>query len=126
MNTTMEIGARLVELCRQGKNLEAIDSLYADDIVSIEATGDEKMPARMEGIAAIKGKSEWWLANHTVHSGAARGPFPHGDRFIVLFDYDITANAGPMAGQRMKIEEAALYTVRDGKIAKEEFFYHMG
>jgi ketosteroid isomerase-like protein len=27
------------------------------------------------------------------------------------------------SGQRMKMEEAALYTVRDGKIAEERFFY---
>ena len=31
-----------------------------------------------------------------------------------------------MQGRRMKMEEAALYTVKDGKIVEEEFFYHMG
>jgi len=34
--------------------------------------------------------------------------------------------AGQMAGKRMTIDEAALYTVKDGKIVHEEFFYHMG
>src|SRR3954452_3048407 len=36
-SSTMEVGRRLVELCRQGKAKEAIDALYSPDIVSIEA-----------------------------------------------------------------------------------------
>jgi hypothetical protein len=31
-----------------------------------------------------------------------------------------------MAGRRTKLEEVALYTVKDGKIVREEFFYSMG
>ena len=39
---------------------------------------------------------------------------------------DVTPKEGPMKGHRMQFEEAGLYTVRDGKVAQEEFFYHMG
>ena len=35
--TTLEVGKKLVELCKQGKNQEAMDTLYAPDIVSVEA-----------------------------------------------------------------------------------------
>jgi len=94
--------------------------------VSVEAQASPAMPARQEGIDKIRGKAEWWEANHTVHSGTAEGPWPHGDKFIVRFTYDVTAKSGPMAGQRMKLDEAALYTVKDGKVVQEEFFYHMG
>ena len=83
------------------------------------------MPARMEGLPAIKGKNDWWIKNHDVHSGEANGPWPHGDRFIVHFKYDVTSKAGPMAGKRMQMEETALYTVKNGKIVQEEFFYAM-
>jgi hypothetical protein len=127
MATTFEIGQKLVGLCKEGKNLEAIETLYSPDIVSIEAgTGSPTMPARMEGLPAILGKSKWWTENHTVHSGTANGPFPHGDRFVVFFSYDITPKTGPMANKRFTMSEAALYTVKDGKISQEEFFYHMG
>lgn len=126
MNDTMTVGRKLVELCREGKNLEAVDSLYSPDIVSIEAMGDPSMPARMEGLQAIKGKNEWWMQNHEVHSAVAEGPWPNGDRFIVRFKYDVTPKAGPMSGQRMTMDETALYTAKDGKITQEEFFYHMG
>lgn len=125
MSDALEIGKKLVELCNQGKNLEAIETLYGPDIVSIEVRGDEKMPARMEGLAAIKGKNQWWLENHTIHGGQAKGPWPHGDRFIVYFNHEVTAKAGPMAGKRMTLEEAGLYTVKNGKIVQEEFFYAM-
>ncbi len=125
MDQTLSIGKKLVELCQQGKNLDAIKSLYDKAIVSIEAMSDANMPARMEGIDAVLGKAQWWADNHEVHSGTVAGPWPHGDRFIVTFNYDITAKAGPMKGKRMKMEEAALYTVRNGKIVQEEFFYAM-
>ena len=126
MSSTYEVGKKLVDLCRQGKHLDAITTLYAPNIVSVEAMSSPQMPARMEGLPAIKGKAEWWEANHEVHGGTVEGPFPHGDRVIVRFTYDVTAKSGPMAGKRMKLDEAALYTVKDGKIVHEEFFYHMG
>ena len=122
---TMEVGRKLVELCNQGKNLDAIDTLYSKDIVSIEVRGDEKMPARMQGIDAIRGKNQWWLDNHEVHGGETKGPFPHGERFIAYMKYDVTPKVGPFAGKRMQFEEAGLYTVRDGKVVQEEFFYDM-
>jgi ketosteroid isomerase-like protein len=126
MSDTMTVGKRLVELCREQKHVEAIDELYSHDIVSVEAGAGPNMPARMEGIAAIKGKGEWWVANHEVHKAEAEGPYPHGDRFIVHFKYDVTAKAGPMAGKRFVMDETALYTVKDGKVVHEEFFYSMG
>lgn len=126
MSDTMTVGKKLVELCRQGKNVEAVETLYAPNVVSIEAMSMPDMPTRMEGIAAVKGKNEWWMNNHEIHSAQTNGPWPHGDRFIVHFDYDVTSKAGPMAGKRMKMEETALYTVKNGKIVQEEFFYHMG
>jgi ketosteroid isomerase-like protein len=44
----------------------------------------------------------------------------------VVFKLDVTAKAGPMAGKSFSMEEAGLYTVKDGKVVQEEFFYSMG
>jgi ketosteroid isomerase-like protein len=126
MGDTLSVGKKLVELCKEGKHMEAMDELYSPHIVSVEAGAPPGGSAKSEGIAAIKGKGEWWAANHEVHKADVHGPFPHGDRFIVHFKYDITAKAGPMAGKRFTMDEAALYTVKDGKITHEEFFYSMG
>ena len=119
------VGEKLVALCKEGKNMEAIETLYSPEIVSIEAMEGGDMPSEMSGIGAIKGKNEWWYANHEVHSGSVEGPFPHRDRFAVKFGYEVTAKSGPMQGQRFKMEEVGLYTVKNGKIVREEFFYAM-
>lgn len=116
-----EVGAKLCEMCRDGRNLDAINQFYADDIVSVEASSMEGMPRVMEGIDAVRGKTEWWYANHDVHGGEVQGPFPNGeDEFAVHFKMDVTNKE---SGQRMDFEEVAVYTVKDGKIVKEEFFY---
>lgn len=120
---TMDIAKKMVELCRQGKNMEALSTLFADDMVSVEAGAPPGMQREAKGLAAAKAKGEWWLANHEIHSASITGPWPHDDRFIVRFEYDVTFKP---AGQRMKMDEVGLYTIRDGKIVREEFFYSMG
>lgn len=121
MTSAMDVGKRLVELCQAGKSEEAVGELYADGVVSIEGQGTEEMPARMEGLEAIKGKSEWWFANNEVHSMVATGPFcgHREDQFVVKFDMDLT----PKGGDRMKLSEVGIYTVVDGKVSQEEFLY---
>jgi len=123
--TTKEIADQLVQLCRAGKNLEAVETLLSDDVVSVEARGDETMPATMTGKATIRGKNEWWLNNHKIHDASVKGPFPNGDRFTVIYNFVVTPVTGAMAGRKMRMEEVALYEVRDGKIVREEFFYDM-
>ena len=118
--TTLEVAKQLVALCKENKNREAIDTLYADNIVSVEAGAPPNMSREMSGIAAVRGKNEWWLANHEIHSASVSGPWPHDERFIVCYKYDVTFKP---ANRRMTLDEAALYTVKDGKIVREEFFY---
>ncbi len=120
--TTLQIGKELVALCKQGKNLEAIDRLYSPDIESIEVMGMSGMEQTQKGVAKIKGKNQWWMDNHEIHGGVVEGPYPHGDRFIVRFKYDITPKH---TGKRMTMDEMGLFTVQNEKIVKEEFFYTM-
>jgi hypothetical protein len=125
-SSALEIGKKLVDLCKQNKNAEAIDTLYSPAVVSVEAGAPAGKDPKSSGIAAVKGKSEWWKNNHEVHKAEVSGPWPHGDRFIVRFTYEVTPKVGPMAGKRITMDEAGLYTVKDGKVVHEEFFYSMG
>ena len=118
-----DIGKELVALCQQGKNMEAIDKFYSPNIVSVEPVGMPGMDQSQTGVEAIKGKNQWWMENHEVHSGEVKGPFPHGDRFAVIFKYDVTPKH---TGKRMTMEEVGVFTVENGKIAREEFFCSMG
>jgi ketosteroid isomerase-like protein len=72
------------------------------------------------GKAAAAAKGEWWSGAHEIHETQVRGPFVHGDQFTVGFHMDITVKA---TGERHSMDEVALYTVKDGKIVEERFFY---
>ena len=117
MTTTQEIAEDLVALCRQGKFEESGEKYWADDVVSLEA-GEGEM-ARIVGKAGVRGKGEWWAANHEVHGAVIEGPYVNGDQFIVRFKMDLT----PKGGERITMDEVGLYTVKDGLIAEEQFFY---
>ena len=125
MKSTFEVGKELVDLTGQGRWLEAINALYSPDIVSVEAVVMPPGRPCPQGIAAVREKTVRFLQDHEIHHCAVTGPWPHGDRFIVVFKLNLTAKNGPMAGKRFDLEEAALYTVKGGKIVKEEFFYNM-
>mgnify|MGYP003393908065 CR=1 FL=1 len=121
--TTTDVANQFVALCREGKEKEAQRLLYAEDAVSVEAGAPAGQKTEVKGLAAIHAKGEWWYANHEVHQVTITGPWPNGDRFILGFKIDVTPKA---TGQRFQMEEMALYTIRNGKIVREEFFYNMG
>ena len=121
LNSTAAVAEELVSFCRAGRNLDAIRTLYSPDIVSIESMGNEQMPREMKGIDAITQKNQWWADNNTVHSAAIEGPFiGDANKFAVYYNYDVTAK---QTGKRNAMEEMALYTVKDGKVVREQFFY---
>ncbi len=118
------VADKLVECCREGREAELLDAHYAPDAVSAEAVA---MPgtdsAEAHGVAAIKAKHDWWNGAFEVHEASITGPYFHGpDRFGVIFELDTTERA---SGNRMPMKEFAVYTVADGKITREEFYYEI-
>lgn len=118
-----DVAEKLVRYCNEHKEAQGLKELYAADAVSIEAAAPPGGSRKTEGVAGIKGKHDWWFGAHTVHASRAEGPFLHGrNRFAVIFSMDVTNKE---SGQRVKMQEVGVYTVRGGKITKEEFFYTM-
>jgi ketosteroid isomerase-like protein len=117
MNTE-EVAKKLVEHCRKGEWMQAVNDLYAKDIVSVEPREMENMPAEMRGIDQVRGKTEWWEKNMEVHSAKVTGPFVARDTFVVQFDVDVTERASK---KRMQMSEVGIYKVKDGKVTREEF-----
>jgi ketosteroid isomerase-like protein len=115
--STHDIAHDLVALCKEGKFEECGEKYWADDVVSVEPMGD--MPVS-NGKAAARAKGDWWANNHETHSVEVEGPYLNGDQFTVRFRMDVTVKA---SGQRMSMDEHALYTIKDGRIAEERFFY---
>lgn len=119
--TLQEIADALTAHCKAGTEADALAALYAPDAVSVEATAFDGGDRETVGIDGIEGKHAWWAENFEVHGGSVDGPFLHGpDRFALIFEIDATHKA---SGQRSAMKEIGLYTTRDGKICREEFFY---
>ncbi len=105
-------------LCKAGKLDEAGEKYWAATVVSLEPMDGDM--ARAEGIDALRAKGEWWYGAHDVHAVDVSGPSVNGNQFLVGFAMDITVKE---TGERMQMNEMGLYTVADGKIVEERFFY---
>src|SRR5207253_4979878 len=110
---TKEVAKKVVELARKQAWYEALNTLYDNDIASVEATAPES-----RGKEAVRGKIDWWVNAMQVHSFKASEPFVAHNRFVVEYDADVTEKESE---KRQKMSEVGVYTVKDGKIVREEF-----
>ena len=114
------VARKFVELCNQGKNFDVMETMYAPDIVSVEGDGAETV-----GKGPVIEKSRRWVEVNDFHGEKVRGPYFSGGsasagQFAVHFTLDITRKA---TGQRVTLEEVGLYTVKNDRIMREQFFY---
>ena len=117
----MDIANELVAGCRENRTMENLDKLYAADAVSVEAMGMGGQSPETHGLEGIRGKHEWWDNAFEVLGGSVSDPFPHGeDKFAVIFEMQ-TKNKE--TGEVSDMKEVAVYSVAEGKIVREEFFY---
>lgn len=117
--TTAEVAAKFNVLSKEGKWDKIQEELFAENAVSIEPPNSPGLQS-VEGLDAIKEKGKKF--NETVeevHGGYSTDPVVAGNHFSVGMGLDAT-----MKGVgRVKMDEIALYEVKDGKIVKEQFFY---
>lgn len=127
MDDLIRVGKSMVAMLQQGKFEEAMAEFYADDAVHNEAAdAPDGSPFKRvtRGIEDLKKGAAMWNEMNEVHGGENRGPYFFGpDRFAVWMSIDLTPKAGPTAGQRTKMEEVCVYTVKDGKISNVDFMY---
>lgn len=116
--TTAELAQAFTAMLKADQHKEAAARFNAPDMVSREAM--EGPMAVCSGTAEVKAKSDWWYANHEVHSFETSEPLVNGNQFLLRFVIDVTQL---YANKRVKAEEYGLYTVQDGKIIEERFFY---
>lgn len=117
--TTQDVANRFHQLAQTGQWQQIQDELYADDVVSIE-------PEHSQGLKTAKGKEalrekgkQFGEAVEEMHGGYSNEPIVAGTHFAVAMGMDAT-----MKGMgRMKMDEIAVYEVKDGKIVKEQFFF---
>ncbi|TMI68430.1 MAG: nuclear transport factor 2 family protein [Bacteroidetes bacterium] len=117
--TTQEVADRLSQLIKENKWKEAQEELFSQDAVSVEPPHAQGLQT-VQGLDAIKKKGEEFNQMvEEVHGGWAGEPIVAGNYIAVAMGMDVT-----MKGMgRSKMDEIALYEVKDGKIVKEQFFY---
>jgi len=121
--TTQEVANRYHELARQGKWFEIQDELFADDVKSVEpaeASSRYRYLRSAEGKADVRKKAEEWVSRvESLHSQYFTEPVVGGDHFALGWGVDVdVAGLG-----RRKIDEIAVYEVKNGQIVLEQFFY---
>ncbi len=117
MNTE-QVAQKVVELCRKQAWSEAVDTLYADEIVSVEARTMDGSSPETHGIEGVRKKVDRWTNTMEVHSFKIGNAFVAHDRFVVQYDIDVTDKDSK---KRFQMSEVGVYTVKDGKIVREEF-----
>jgi hypothetical protein len=117
--TTQDVASRFNELAQTGQWNKIQEELYAGNAVSIEPPHAQGLQSA-EGLDAIKEKGRQFEAMvEEVHGGYSTPPIIAGNHFSVAMGMDCT-----MKGMgRMKMDEIAVYEVKDGKIVKEQFFF---
>jgi hypothetical protein len=116
MNTE-DVAKKVVELTRKQAWYDALD-LYDDNVVSVESSGMGGGSPETRGKQGVRGKVDWWVNAMEVHSFDASDPFVAHDRFVVQYDADVSDKK---TKERHKMSEVGVYTVKNGKIVREEF-----
>jgi hypothetical protein len=118
---TLEVAEKWKQMCLEGKNLECINELYADNVVSKEMPG-VPYGEIVSGKQNVLEKSQQWL-NDVVefHSNEISEPLIAGNHFSSKMNFDVTFKSRG----RQQMEEVCVFKVEDGKIANKQFFYSL-
>ena len=109
-----QIGADLVALFNANK-AQAVEKKWASpDMAVVEGSGHAFTGA------ALHKRNEEWYKTTTLLGGSAEGPYVGATGFSVKFRLHTRDNA---SGKESTMEEIGVYTVRDGRIVREEFMY---
>jgi len=114
MSNIALLDAELNDMIRQGKALEAFEKFYAENVVMME--NDESF----EGKEANRTREQKFFGNIAeVHSAGISATAVNGNTSFCEQHFDATFKDG----KRIRMEEVAVRTWKDGKVVKERFYY---
>ena len=117
--TYLERAQKLAEMIGQGQLNEALDELYDDNVVIIEATGDtfETKSKQKERVV------EWQNSLEAMHGGGVYAITANEEAEVTMIEsyVEVTFKGAPGP---VKFEEVAVQNWKDGKIIKERFYYN--
>lgn len=117
----IDLANTYIDHLKAGTSLEFVDAHYSEEVVSIEANAMPGTERITKGIDAIRGKIQWFNANFKVEGIEVAGPWPHGDeKYAVRMTFDLKHRE---SGTQSTLDEVAVFSVKDNKVVKEEFFF---
>jgi len=113
--STRERVQELVGYVQAGRIPEAIERFYADGATMQE----NRQPPTVGKAANLARELAFGDSVERWHEVTARSIAVDGDQVLIEWVFEYTTREG----QRIRMEEVAQQTWRDGKIARERFFY---
>lgn len=121
MVSITDVARDFTDMLRQGQFVAAGERFWAADVRSIEPHDlPGGIAAEILGIEAARAKTVRWFGSRHIHDLSIDGPFVTGDQFALFLDMMI---AGKPSEGDQPFTEIAVFTVRDGKISEERYFY---
>jgi ketosteroid isomerase-like protein len=116
--TTLELDTALNNQILKGDILGAFDRYYADDVVM-----QENAAPPTAGKEANRGREVQFVNSiEQFHGAKVLASAANGDTSFSEWEMDITFKGG----HRAQLAQTAVRTWRDGKIARERFYYNKG
>ncbi|MCC6229363.1 MAG: nuclear transport factor 2 family protein [Phycisphaerales bacterium] len=114
--TPAEIGAAVVAHLNSGavSDTPLWDKFWSDAIESIEGSG-----MGWAGRKAMEAKCADFMGENEILGCRATGPFVGATGFAVHIEIELK----PKGGDTVRMKEVAVYTVKNGKVVREEFMY---
>lgn len=116
----LEVATQVTDLLRAGKIAEVEEHWLAKGVESVEGLGASMA---WSGKPAVLAKYRAWEADHEIHEMQLEGPWVGATGFVLRYRIDVGQKS---TGQRSQMEEMAVYTVKNGKIVREEFHFPAG
>jgi SnoaL-like protein len=113
----LEVALQFTELLRSGNSAEVEERWLASGIESVEGHGASMS---WKGKKNVLAKYRDWEAQNEFVDSTIEGPWVGATGFAVRFVGQVLDKA---TGERHPMEEIAVYTVRDGKVVREEFHF---
>ena len=121
MPTTEDVAHDFTAMLRLGNFAAAGDAYWAGDVISVEPVDlPDGIPAKVMGIEATRRKCHTRFDIARIDELSIDGPFVTGNQFALFIDMMI---AGSASGKAQPFTEIAVFTVCDGRITEERYFY---
>lgn len=121
MTNVTEVARDFTMMLRQGQFMAARERFWATDVRSIDPHDlPGGIAAEVSGIEAARAKISRYLASRNIRDLSIDGPFVTGNQFALFLDMMI---GGKPDVPDEPFTEIAIFTVRDGHISEERYFY---